>query len=95
MTKKYIAVVIFEKELSTISMEYTTKKDFYHDLRKNGYSVRFISTEENFNKDCEKWHERNETAKNINKRIYESDKKSAERMNMTVKQYRIWLSNKY
>lgn len=91
--KEYIAIVTYKGELETIKREYDTKKHFYDDLRLNGYRVRFISTEENFDKDCEKYHERCELNKRVKNAMYASDKKFAERMNMSVKEYRNWLKN--
>lgn len=90
--KKYIASVRDKetKKLQLIEREYDRKSDFYNDLRNNGYSVRFITTEEKFDEDCEKWHEKNELCKRIRKNIYASDKMHAEKMNMTVTQYRAW-----
>ena len=94
--RKYIASVTMKnketgkKELTIIESEYDRKSDFYNDLRKNGYSVRFITTEEKFDEDCEKWHEANERSKRIRKAIYASDKMHAEKMNMTVAEYRTW-----
>ncbi len=77
--KEYIASVRDKqtRELKIFRMEYETKKDFYTDLRNNGYSVRFITTEENFDRDCEKWHERNELNKRIAKRRRDSQKEFA------------------
>lgn len=92
---KYIASVRDKetKELMLIEREYSRKSDFYNDLRCNGYSVRFITTEEKFDEDCEKWHEKNERSKRIHKLIYESDKQLAAKKNMSVAEYRTWLNN--
>lgn len=56
-TMKYIASVRNKetRELTTITSEYPNKKEFAEDLRGNGYSIRFISTEDKFDADCEKW----------------------------------------
>lgn len=89
--KKYIASVTYEGKLKIIEREYPTKKAFAEDLRGNGYRVRFISTEEKFHEDCEKYEEQCNINKFVKKEMYKSDKKSAERMNMTVKEYRAWL----
>ena len=91
--KKYIASVRDKetKKLQVIEREYNRKSDFYNDLRCNGYSVRFISTEEKFDEDCEKWHAKNELSKYVHKAMYASDKMFAEKMNMTVAEYRAWL----
>lgn len=91
---KYIASVRDKetKQLMIIEREYARKSDFYSDLKGNGYSVRFITTEEKFDEDCDKWHAKNELSKNIHKAIYAADKAEAERMNMTVAQYRAWLN---
>ena len=89
--KKYVASVTYEGKLEIIEREYNNKKDFYTDLRCNGYRIRFISTPENFDCDCEKYHEACETNKRVKKAIYESDRKIAQSMNMSVKEYRNWL----
>lgn len=89
--KKYIAAVTFEGKLKIIESEYNRKSDFYTDLRANGYRVRFISTPEKFDDDCEKYHNACELNKYVKKEIYKQHKESAKRMNMTVKEYRAWL----
>lgn len=93
--KKYIASVRDKetKQLMILEREYDRKFDFYIDLRNNGYSVRFIATEETFDEECEKWHAKNETSKRVHKALYAFDKKQAEKMNMTVAEYRAWLNN--
>ena len=88
---KYIAAVTYEGKLEVIEREYNRKSDFYSDLRGNGYRVRFISTEEKFEEDAIKYDEACERNKFVKKAMYESDKESAKRMNMTVKEYRAWL----
>lgn len=90
--KTYIASVRDKetRKIQIIEREYARKSDFYEDLRNNGYSVRFISTPEKFDEDCEKWHEACERSNRIHKAIYESDKKLAAKMNMTVAEYREW-----
>lgn len=91
--KKYIASVRDSetKKLMNIEREYKSKKAFEVDLRANGYRIRFISTPEKFDEDCEKYYEIWETNKRVKNAIYAEHKKSAERMNMTVKEYRAWL----
>lgn len=91
--KKYIASVTLDGEVKIIKSEYNRKQDFYNDLRGNGYRVRFISTEENFDADCEKYHERCEKNNYINKMLYASYKKSADKMGMSVKEYKAWLKS--
>lgn len=93
--KKYIASVRDKetRELMIIEREYDRKSDFYNDLRGNGYSVRFIATEETFDEECEKWYEKNERSKRYHNAIYASDKMHATKMNMTVSEYRAWLNN--
>lgn len=89
--KHYIASVTLDGELKIMRAGYNRKQDFYNDLRANGYRVRFISTPENFDADCEKYNERCENNKRIKKVRYASDKESANRMHMTVKEFRAWL----
>lgn len=79
------------KELMIIERDYERKSDFYNDLRGNGYSVRFITTEDKFDEACEKWNAACELSKFVHKAQYDSDKKQAARMNMTVAEYRAWL----
>lgn len=88
--KKYIASVRDKetKELMIIEREYNRKSDFYNDLRGNGYSVRFIATEETFDEECEKWHEKNETSKRYHQIKYNIDKEYADKYGISVAHYR-------
>lgn len=88
--KKYIASVRDKetKKLMLIEREYDRKSDFYSDLRNNGYSVRFITTEEKFDKDCEKWHEQNETSKRYHQIKHDIDKEYADKYGISVAHYR-------
>ncbi len=72
----YIAMVTDKetKKLEKIEAEYPTKKAFDHDLKRNGYAVRFITTEENFDEDCTKYHEKLEKARIRAKAKRETDK---------------------
>lgn len=92
---KYVASVRdkMTKKLMIIEQDYNRKSDFYKDLRDNDYSVRFITTPEKFDEDCEKWHERNELNKRVRKNIYAMDKAHAEKLNMSVTEYRKWFNN--
>ncbi len=89
--KKYIAEVRLEGKITIIESEYNCKSDFCRDLRANGYKVRFISTEENFDADCEKYNARCEKNKLAKKVVYASHKDSADRLHMTVKEFRDWM----
>lgn len=91
--KKYVAAVTFEGKRKIITSEYNRKSDFYTDLRNNGYRVRFISTPEKFDEDCEKYNEACERNKYVKKLIYASRREQAKRMNMTVKEYEAWLKD--
>lgn len=94
MTKKlYVAVVTLDGELQLIKSEYKRKQDFYSDLRGNGYKVKFISTEENFDVDSNKYHERCEKNRVRSNAIYRSHSKSAKEMKMTVKEFEKWLKS--
>lgn len=42
-------------EFEVVRGEYANRNDFYKDLRANGYRVRYVSTEENFERDGEKY----------------------------------------
>lgn len=93
--KTYIASVRDKqtKKVMIIEREYNRKADFESDLRGNGYAVRFISTPEKFYEDCEKYYALWEMNKKIKKAIYASDKQQAEKLNMSVVEYRKWLKS--
>ena len=55
------------KEFKIITGEYESKASMGRELRVNGYSVRFIATEETFDDVCEKYN----TELDIRKRIRE------------------------
>lgn len=85
--KEYIAIVINKetKTLEKISAEYSTKKAFERDLRRNGYAVKFISTEENFHDDCQKYEDRKavrryvaKEMRKVKKMIEAAEKREAE-----------------
>lgn len=86
---KYIASVRDKetKKLMIIEREYSNKKEFEIDLRLNGFSVRFISTENNFDDDCAKWHEKNERAKRNSKIKTLVHRECAFKMGMTIREY--------
>lgn len=92
--RKYIASVTMKDEetgkkvLTIIEREYDRKSDFYNDLRNNGYSVRFITTEEKFDEDCEKWHVKNEQSKLRHAIKHRIDKKYADKYGISVAHYR-------
>lgn len=65
---KYIASVTLDGELKLVTEKYPSKAKFYSDLRCNGYKVRFISTEDRFNWDCEKYHQKIENQKKKTKK---------------------------
>ena len=90
---KYIASVRDRetKERKVLTCEYPTKKAFRSDLDGNGYTVYFITTEENFDADCEKYHERYERQKRVQQMMRDSDRKLAAKMNMSLAEYRAWL----
>ena len=85
---KYIASVKYEGKQELITKDYPTKKEFKEDLLNNGYSVRFITTEENFDIDCDKFHEKLETQRIKNKIRYDYDKKDAKKYGVSVPVYR-------
>lgn len=60
------------KKIEVITSDYPNKKAFAFDLRRNGYSVRFISTEKNFDHDCEKYYEKLE-AKRVSRQTAEPE----------------------
>ena len=86
--KEYIASVTYNGELKHINAEYPTKKAFYEDLRANGYSVRFISTEEKFDEDCEKYEQRCDASKLYHQVKNRLDKEYANEYGISVAHYR-------
>lgn len=68
------------KEIKVLQYDYPTKKAFREDLAGNGYSVRFIATEETFDEECEKFYEKQQLRSYINKHMWESDKKLAAKL---------------
>lgn len=89
--KTYVACVTLNGKIEVLTMEYPTKKAFAEDLRGNGYRIRFISTPEKFDEDCEKYHAAVEKTKRIHKVQYECYKNYGKKNGMTFKQYRAWL----
>lgn len=71
MNKTYIASVRnkITKKIEIITKEYHTKKEFAEDLRFNGYRIRFITTPEKFDDDCDKYHRSCERSKAIQKHM--------------------------
>lgn len=68
----YIAAVkdTYTGQIEIIERDcYPSKKKFAEELRYNGYKVRFISTKEKFDEDCEKYHERMQRQTLINKYV--------------------------
>lgn len=86
---KYIASVRDKgtKELMLIEREYNNKKEFEIDLRQNGFSIRFISTENNFDDDCAKFHEKNERAKRNSKIKTQVHRECAFKMGISIREY--------
>ena len=82
------------KELITIQSEYANKKDFYDDLKANGYRVRVIATPDKFEEACDTWCENAAYESDVRKYASEAKRKSEERLaaakNMTIKEYRKW-----
>ena len=77
MIKDYKAMVKMDGKTLIVDIQQYTKKDATEDLRRNGYKVKFVSTEENFDKDLEKYLYRKELNNNISKCKYKSDKEEA------------------
>lgn len=61
----YKASVTLDGQLRIITSDYSSKKDFAADLRRNGYKVHFVATPETFDEECTKYHERCERKKII------------------------------
>ena len=79
----YTAYVMYkqDRELTTITRsDYTSKKAFAEDLRRNGYAVKLISTPEKFNHDLEVYCEKKERRNEIDRFVRAELKKSRERI---------------
>lgn len=63
----YVASVKDGKQIKIIKCEYETKKAFSHDLRANGYKIRFIATPETFDAECDKYYYKLKTQHYIRK----------------------------
>ena len=75
---KYVASVRNKdtNKLEVITREdYSSKKSFEADLKGNGYKIRFISTEDKFDEDCDKYNIKLESAKAARKAISKSKPK--------------------
>lgn len=75
---KYVASVRNKdtNKLEVITREdYSSKKSFEADLKRNGYKVRFISTEDKFDEDCDKYNSKLECAKAARKATSKSKPK--------------------
>lgn len=97
MKKTYKAWVkdSYTKQLVVIESEYANKKDFYDDLKGNGYRVRVIATPDKFEKACDTWCEnayREARARKITSELRRKlDEKLAAEYNMTVREYRKYM----
>ena len=65
------------KETKVIKMDYPNKKSFAADLKANGYSIKFIATEDTYDEECAKYEARLE-AKRLGRAEH---KKSLEKIN--------------
>lgn len=87
---KYIASVRDRetREIMLIEGDYPTKKAFRAELAANGYSIRFIATDETFDAECEKWYAYNESSKRYHKFRHDCDKREADKYGISVAHYR-------
>lgn len=69
-------------EFEVVRGEYANRNDFYKDLRANGYRVRYVSTEENFERDGEKYKKACDKVKS-DRKVARAAKKKAKK-NETV-----------
>lgn len=91
--KVYIASVTYNGKIEVQHVTGPNKTWVAEQLRKNGYKIKFISTPEKFDEDSEKYYAAVEKTKTIHKVQYESYKKLANDMHMTVKEYKAWVKN--
>lgn len=87
--KNFIACVVDRETKETLIIEryLPTKKEFRQLLAGNGYSVKFIATEETYDDECVKYWER----KQRNRIRQQVKRESAKQMGMTVREYNDWL----
>lgn len=87
---KYVASVVDKEDNKLIVMEkeYDSKKAFKMDLLGNGYSVRFIATEDTFDEECEKYYQRKEAKRFRAACKRKSNKECAELLGMTTKEFK-------
>lgn len=90
--KSYAAWVVDRetKEITTIFGEADCREDFYNSI-KSKYRVRLITKPEKLEEECKQWevkHAQNKIKKNEK---YAADKIEAQKMNMSVGEYRKWL----
>lgn len=90
--KAYAAWIVDRetKELTTVVGEADSREDFYNAI-KSKYRVRLITKPEKLEEECKQWevkHAQNKVKKNEK---YAADKIKAQKMNMSVSEYRKWL----
>ena len=69
-----------DREIMTITHDdFSSKKEFAEELRRNGFAVKFISTPEKFNADLEKYCEKKDRVNRIRKFCRDEVKKAEQR----------------
>lgn len=63
------------KEFKIITGEYKSMASMSRELRANGYSVRFIATEETFEDACEKYNTELEIRRRVHKKMRNKEDK--------------------
>lgn len=97
MKKNYIASVKNKytgRYENITGTDYNTKKEFIEDLKGNGYAIRYIwnadATEDEIEEIVAKYADRLDREASRQRAKRKSERYVAERMGMTVKQYKEW-----
>lgn len=78
------------KEITTVIAEAESREEFYESI-KGKYRVRLITKPEKLEEECKQWEIRHARNKKLKNEKYAADKVEAEKMNMSVIEYRKWL----
>lgn len=85
----YIAEVRYNGKLEILEgLEYSSIRECKTELRANGYKVRIVATEEDFDRACERYCAKQERKSENNKIKYSVDKEWAKKYNCSVKVFR-------
>lgn len=78
------------KKITTVVAEAESREEFYESI-KGKYRVRLITKPEKLEEECKQWEIRHAHNKKLKNEKYAADKIEAEKMSMSVIEYRKWL----